>query len=321
MKVCLGGTFDTIHEGHKVLLRKAFEVGDQVLIGLTSDTMASRKGVVKSFRERCRALEEYLRSQGFKDFVVAEIHDRFGPAAELEDVDAIVVSEETEETARELNKIRASRGLRALKIVKVPLIPAEDGLPISSTRIRRGEIDAKGRVLRTLRVFVGTGNEVKVEAVARVFRRIFGRADVKGRRVESGVRAQPLGDEALKGAIHRARRAIGDGDFGVGIEAGLVRVKDSAVVLDVQYCAVVDRFRRVTVGSGPGFVHPPAVLQMVREGKTVGQAMETLTGIRDIGRKEGAIGYLTQGRMDRTQLTEIAVLMALVPRIRRELYV
>jgi inosine/xanthosine triphosphatase len=320
MKVCLGGTFDTIHEGHKALLRKAFEVGDLVLIGLTADSMASRKGRVRSFEERRRHLEEYLRSQGWTDFVIEEIHDRFGPAAHLPEVDAIVVSEETEEIARKLNEARQTKGLKALRILKVALVPAEDGLPISSTRIRKGEIDAAGRVLRTLRVFVGTGNDIKVEAVARVFRRIFGRVEIRAREVDSGVSPQPYGDEAVRGAVSRARRAIGDGDFGVGIEAGLVWNEEAGDHLDVQYCAIVDRAERVTIGSGPGFVHPPAIMRMVEDGMTVGEAVEALTGIQDIGRREGAIGFLTEGRMDRTKLTEIAVLMAMVPRIRRELY-
>jgi inosine/xanthosine triphosphatase len=320
MKVCLGGTFDAIHEGHKVLLKRAFEAGDEVLIGLTSDSMASRKGRIKPVADRRRQLEEYLRSQGWENFTIEEIHDRFGPAAHLKDIDAIVVSEETERAALKLNEVRKSRGLRALQILKVPTVPAEDGLPISSTRIRKGEIDASGRVLRTLRVFVGTENQVKVEAVASVLRRILPQAKVQGRRVDSGVPPQPHGEDALRGAISRARKAIGDGDLGVGIEAGLLWSEEAGLHLDVQYCAVVDRTERVTIGCGPGFVHPPAVMRMVQEGRTVGEAMEALTGVEGIGGKEGAIGYLTEGRMDRRKLTEIAVLMAMVPRIRRELY-
>ena len=48
--------------------------------------------------------------------------------------------------------------------------------------------------------------------------------------------------------------------------------------------------------------------------------MEELTGRKGIGRTTGAIGFLSGGRMDRTKLTEAAVLMALIPRIRKELY-
>ncbi len=322
MRICLGGTFDPLHEGHKQLLRRAFEAGDEVLIGLTSDSMASAKGGgVRRFKERKRLLEEFLRSQGWESFTIEEIEDRFGPAAHRADLDAIVVSEETEETVADLNHVRRSRGLGALSVVKVPLLPAEDGLPISSTRIRKGEIDPGGRVLKTMRVFVGTRNEVKVEAVKGVLGKVYERLEVKGREVRVGVPPQPRDHEALKGAIERARQAIGKGDLGVGIEAGLIWHEAVGNYLDVQYCAIVDRVGRVTVGCGPGFEHPPPVMKMVEEGRTVGSAMESITGIKEIGRREGAVGYLTRGWMDRRELTEIAVLMAMIPRMRRELYV
>ncbi|MEE9181055.1 MAG: DUF84 family protein, partial [candidate division NC10 bacterium] len=89
---------------------------------------------------------------------------------------------------------------------------------------------------------------------------------------------------------------------------------------DVQFCAVVDRAGTLTLGAGPAFQHPPVVLEEVEDGRTVGEAWERLTGITDIGRKEGAIGFLTHSRLTREELTEAAVLMAMVPRIRRELY-
>jgi len=85
-------------------------------------------------------------------------------------------------------------------------------------------------------------------------------------------------------------------------------------------CAIVDTSGRCTVGHGPGFEYPPEVVKAVLAGGTVGDTMSKLTGIEDIGHKSGSIGYLSDGMIDRTALTEISVLMALVPRIRRELY-
>ncbi len=159
-----------------------------------------------------------------------------------------------------------------------------------------------------------------MKAVDRVLSRLFSKVEVRGKPVKSGVPAQPRGHQAIEGAVSRARQAIGNGDFGVGIEAGLVNQGEGRPPLDVQYCAITDGTGRITVGSGPGFEHPPSVLRMVGGGATVGEAMESLTGIKDIGRKEGAIGFLTEGMMDREGLTEAAVLMAMVPRIRRTLY-
>jgi len=146
------------------------------------------------------------------------------------------------------------------------------------------------------------------------------RARVRGVRVRTEVPEQPFGDEALQGAMNRAKAAIGTGDFGVGIEAGLVWSPLISDYFDVQDAAIVDRAGHITVGHGPGFTYPPRVLENVKAGRSVGKAMARLTGIRDIGSKEGAIGYLTERRLDRDALTESAVLMAMVPRIRRELY-
>jgi inosine/xanthosine triphosphatase len=153
-----------------------------------------------------------------------------------------------------------------------------------------------------------------------VFRSLSLLAQVRGLKVKTEVSDQPFDQEAVQGAMNRAKSAIQTGDFGIGIEAGLMWSPRLSDYFDVQVCAVVDRSGRITVGHGPGFTYPPRVLEKVKAGATVGDAMERLTGIRGIGSRQGAIGYLTQGRLDRKRLTESAVLMAMVPRIRRDLY-
>ena len=60
----------------------------------------------------------------------------------------IVVSEETFDVAVEINRIRKERGMTEMEIVKIPMIKAEDGRPISSSRIKKGEIDEEGRLIR-----------------------------------------------------------------------------------------------------------------------------------------------------------------------------
>jgi len=200
------------------------------------------------------------------------------------------------------------------------MVLAEDGLPIQSRRIRARVIDAHGTRRTPIRVHVGSNNPVKIRAVRRVLGDIFERVRVSAVAVTTGVPEQPIDQQAPVGAMNRARAALTDADFGVGVEAGLLWDASVGNYLDVQYCAVVDRAGRVTAGHGPGFEYPPAVIEHAKAGKTVGEAMAEITGIREIGSKYGAIGYLTQRRMDRDTLTEAAVLMAMVPRIRRDLY-
>ena len=42
--IALGGTFDIIHAGHIALLDKGFSISEKVIIGLTSDELAEKKG-------------------------------------------------------------------------------------------------------------------------------------------------------------------------------------------------------------------------------------------------------------------------------------
>jgi len=171
-------------------------------------------------------------------------------------------------------------------------------------------------------VHVGSANPVKREAVRRVFQRAFPHEELKVELVaiEAEIPPQPFNDEVPQGAVERERQALKDADFGVGIEAGLIWNETLKRYFDVQFCAITDREGTLTVGHGSGFVYPERVIEAVRSGKTVGQAMSELTGIEKIGHRIGAIGYLSKRIMDRTRLTEQAVLMALLPRIRPELY-
>jgi inosine/xanthosine triphosphatase len=323
MRVCLGGTFDLLHVGHEALLAKAFVLGDEeVIIGITSQRMAKRtRKAVNALATRKRNLEAYLkRKRWLSRARIAVLEDLAGPAALEEDIDGIVVSAERVEAAHEVNRERERRGHRPMDVVLVPMRLAEDCTPIAARRIRAGEIDREGRMRRPLKVRVGSTNRVKVDAAKRAFVEVFRRVQIKGLEVPAKVSAQPFEEETIDGAVARARSAIGDADYGVGIEAGLFWDEGAKDYLDVQYCAVADKRGVVTIGHGPGFAYPKAVIEAVKRGKTVGEAMESFTKVKNIGRGIGAIGWLTQGVMDRTRLTEVAVLMALVPRVRRDLY-
>ncbi len=323
MKVCVGGTFNIIHKGHRTLLSKAFEVGDHVYIGLTSDSLVeNRKGSnIKPFIERKKELESHLESQGLSGkFTVKQLDDPYGPSA-YKDYDAIVVSKETEDNAKKINEVRRGNGLQPLRILTIDLITAQDGLPISTTRIMKSEIDSEGNLLKTVKVSVGSENIVKIDAVRNIFSRIFKEVEIQGSAVQPKVPEQPSEEDVINGAINRAKSALTqDFDFGVGIEAGLFYNEITGKQFDVQYCAVVDKGGRITVGHGPGFTYPKDILILVKEGKTIGKAMEERFGIKDIGKKQGAIGYLSNGLLDRKRLSEQAVLMAMLPRIKWELY-
>ncbi len=171
------------------------------------------------------------------------------------------------------------------------------------------------------RVAVGSTNPVKVGAVARLFRLLCDPA-VEPVDVDSGVAGQPVGlGETLRGALNRAvaARDRTGADYGVGMEAGVVRVA-GRLVMDLQACIVVDRGGRVGVGLSPWFQVPPSWAGRLLEGEELGAVAEEV--LRRVGIRSGlgVIGYLTMGLKTRLEFGEDALLMALLPFMNRGLY-
>jgi len=147
----VGGTFDPLHDGHKRLLSRSFEIagrGGNVVIGLTTDSFASKKNhPIRPFDIRQRELVEYILNNNYPaQWFVEPLNDRFGSAIDAE-FDAIVVSEETLPVAVEINKLRKENGKKKVDIHQIVCVLAEDGRWISSTRIFKGEIDIHGHML------------------------------------------------------------------------------------------------------------------------------------------------------------------------------
>ncbi len=150
-KVAVGGTFDELHKGHKVLLDKAFEIGENVVIGLSSDEFVTEMGKphkTATYEDRLNELKDFLKSQGYASRAeIVQLNDPYGLTIKGK-IDALVVSEETEKTARKINEIRKEAGRPPLEIVTVKMVPAEKQGLISTTRIRGGEIDRNGRLVK-----------------------------------------------------------------------------------------------------------------------------------------------------------------------------
>ena len=151
--VAVGGTFDEFHKGHKVLLKKAFEVGNRVFIGVSSDDLVKKWGKlhkVATYEKRLDDLKNFLKRQGVLDRAeILPLHDPYGITVSSSSLDGLVVSRETEARAYEINEKRRAKGLKPLKIIVVETVLAENSVPISTTRIRQKEIDHDGRLLKT----------------------------------------------------------------------------------------------------------------------------------------------------------------------------
>ncbi len=148
--IATGGTFDIIHRGHLTLLSNAFALSDKVIIGLTSDELAEKKGKlsINKYEKRLENLTAVI-SKEFPNssFQISKLDNDFGPAVLEKEVEALIVSDEKSNQGNVLNQLRAEKKLPPVKIITVPMFLAKDGTRISTTRIKNSEIDTEGNLL------------------------------------------------------------------------------------------------------------------------------------------------------------------------------
>ena len=149
-RVAVGGTFNPLHDGHKALLIRAYQLSNktEVLIGITSNEMAGKKyHEVEDWEVRKQAVKAFIHDTFGLVPLIVRLDDPFGLTIN-EDFDYLVVSPETEPTAHLINSQRTKQGKQPINIELVEYVLAGDGSPISSTRVLRGEIDIHGNLLQ-----------------------------------------------------------------------------------------------------------------------------------------------------------------------------
>jgi inosine/xanthosine triphosphatase len=171
-------------------------------------------------------------------------------------------------------------------------------------------------VSRIQTVVVASLNPVKLRAVERGFQRAFpGQAfRLEAHEVPAGVGDQPHTDEeTLRGAQNRALAASGAApraDYWVGIEGGIHERPEGMASFAWVVVSSRDRTGRGRTGT---FYLPEAVAALIRKGHELGDADDRVFGRSNSKQQEGAAGILTAGALDRADLYEQAVVLALIP--------
>ena len=172
-------------------------------------------------------------------------------------------------------------------------------------------------------VVIGSQNKIKINAVHASLSRLYPDVKIRGVEVDSGVSAQPWGDdEIIKGAINRAKAALGKipgADLGVGMEAGIVQNEFGCFTN--AWCAICDPKGQVSLGGGFNVELPPQVVQDLEAGLDLGQAMSKVPVLTPHKHSDiGAIGVLTKNFLNRQIAYESIVLCAMARYTRTDLY-
>ncbi len=167
-----------------------------------------------------------------------------------------------------------------------------------------------------IELVVASTNPVKIQAAVNGFQRLFpgNELNVIAAAVSSEVAHQPMSDEeTLRGALNRSANAQAvhpHADYWIGIEGGVQPIGPEMAA----FAWIVVRSRG-TIGKGRTgtFFLPPAVVELIRQGKELGEADDIVFGRSNSKQDNGAVGLLTDNVIDRAQLYEHAMILALIP--------
>ncbi len=175
-----------------------------------------------------------------------------------------------------------------------------------------------------LKIVVGSTNPVKSEAVKEAFAQVFPDADLdlSAHKADSGVPDQPFGNQETRaGAFNRAKaaqQADPDVDYAVGLEGGLEIIDDEYWAM--AWMCVLHQEGRVGYGRTGSFILPQPVADLIGSGLELAHATDQIFATHNSGQQNGTVGFLTSDLITRKDFYVEAMIFALIPFLKNDLY-
>ena len=173
-------------------------------------------------------------------------------------------------------------------------------------------------------IFVGSKNPVKINSVINAGNETWPELKVIGIDVPSGINEQPMSDdETRQGAGNRAKTVLREGlktltnkeienntILGVGLEGGVFE-KTKGNLWSTVWATVIDQDKNLYESNGARFKVPSIISERILAGEEMGPIMGSFFSDPNLKQKQGAIGAITKGFIDRTEEYTIIVKLAL----------
>jgi inosine/xanthosine triphosphatase len=175
-----------------------------------------------------------------------------------------------------------------------------------------------------MKVVVGSKNPVKLNVTKAVYTDVFSNQSITFETFSapSGVSDQPYGIEETKtGAYNRAHACLvefPDATYGVGLEGGIEIIDESYFV--TAWMCVLHQDGRVGFGRTSAFALPERINKLLADGMELGHACDEVFNAENSKQKGGAVGFLTDGEIPRSDFYADALRFALIPFVKQELY-
>lgn len=148
-------------------------------------------------------------------------------------------------------------------------------------------------------IAVGTKNPAKITAVKQAYTSDAEKIITVD--IPSRVSKQPFSDEeTITGAINRAQGAMvaTNSDIGIGLEGGVQELHGGLYVCN--WGALVAKgMNKPLIAGGARIPLPRMIADRLLTGEELGTVMADIANRQNVSKKEGAIGILTNGLLDR----------------------
>jgi inosine/xanthosine triphosphatase len=174
------------------------------------------------------------------------------------------------------------------------------------------------------KVIIGSHNPVKVEVVKDAFVRVFPEVECEFEmcKAASGVADQPFGiEETRLGAANRVaacREIFPEDDYFVGLEGGIEVIGEEFWVSG--WMCVENKAGKQGFGRTGAFLLPEQISQLIKKGEELSRACDIIFSDSNSGQKGGAVGFLTNNLVSRKDFYMDAMMFALVPFVKTDLY-
>ena len=175
-----------------------------------------------------------------------------------------------------------------------------------------------------MKILMGTKNPGKIEGAKNAFSRYFKDVEIEGISVDSEVGNQPVNEEIFQGAKNRvknlkkyAKENNIEADYYVATEAGITNLLGDWI--DINSAVVEDSNGFQSVGTSQGFPIPERYIQEIIDTE-LGKVMDKVFEGKELGKGKGGIYNLTHNQLTRLELTEGAIIMALISHINGDIW-